>query len=115
MDYKNREFKGPENLSKLRSVRKSYLRNITNAENEVLQLISNIDPKNKNQKLKLIPKKNILSENIEKVKILDENIIDLINGEAMEMEFDESLARNNNFHELFLKIDACLRTFENEL
>ena len=37
----------PENLSKLRGIRKSYLRNITNVENEVLQLISNIEPKKK--------------------------------------------------------------------
>ena len=35
----------PENLSKLRGIRKSNLRNITNVENEVLQLISNIEPK----------------------------------------------------------------------
>ena len=36
----------PENLFK-RGIRKSYLRNITNVENEVLQLISNIEPKKK--------------------------------------------------------------------
>ena len=31
------------------------------------------------------------------------------------MELDESLARNDNFHELFVKIDMCLKTLENEL
>ena len=31
-----------------------------------------------------------LSEKIEKAKTLDENIIDLLNGEAMDMEPDES-------------------------
>ena len=38
----------PGNLSKLRGIRKSYFRNITNIENEVSQLISNSDPKNEN-------------------------------------------------------------------
>ena len=69
-----------ENLPKVRGIRKSYLRNIINVENEVLRLISNNDPKNENQKLKLLAKKNILLEKIEKVKTLDENIIDLLNG-----------------------------------
>ena len=105
----------PENLSILRGIRKSYLRNIANVENEVLQLISNIDPKNENQKLKLLAKKNSSSEKIEKGKTLDENVIDLLNGEAMQMELDESLARNDYFHELFIKIDMCLKTLENEL
>ena len=61
----------PENLSKLRGVRKSYLRNITNIENDILQLISNIDPKNENLKLKLLAKKNSLPEKNEQVKTLD--------------------------------------------
>ena len=105
----------PENLSILRGIRNSYLRNIANVENEVLQLISNIDPKNENQKLKLLAKKNSSSEKIEKGKTPDENVIDLLNGEAMQMELDESLARNDYFHELFIKIDMCLKTLENEL
>ena len=105
----------PKNLPKVRGIRKSYLRNVINVENEVLRLISNNDPKNENQKLKLLAKKNILLEKIEKVKTLDENIIDLLNGEAMEMELDESLARNDNFHWLFVKIDMYLKTLENGL
>ena len=104
----------PENLSKLRGIRKSNLRNITNVENKVLQLISNIEPK-KNQTLKLLAKKNILLKKIEKVKTIDENIIDLLHEEVMEMELDEYLARNENFHELFVKIDLCLETLENDL
>ena len=104
----------PENLSK-RGIRKSYLRNITNVENEVLQLISNIEPKKENQTLKLLAKKNILLKKIKKVKTIDENIIDLLHEEVMEMELDEYLPRNDNFHELFIKIDMCLETWENEL
>ena len=104
----------PENLSKLRGIRKSYLRNITNVENEVLQLIPNIEPK-KNQTSKLLAKKNILLKKIEKVKTIDENIIDLLHEEVMEMELDEYLARNENFHELFVKIDLYLETLENDL
>ena len=102
----------PKNLPKVRGIRKSYLRNVINVENEVLRLISNNDPKNENQKLKVLAKKNILLEKIEKVKTLDENIIDLLNGEAMEMELDESLARNDNFHGLFVKIDMCLKLWK---
>ena len=52
---------------------------------------------------------------IEKVKTIDENIIDLLHEKVMEMELDEYLARNDNFHELFVKIDMCLETLENEL
>ena len=69
----------------------------------------------KNQTLKLLAKKNILLKKIEKVKTIDENIIDLLHEEVMEMELDEYLARNDNFHELLVKIDMCLETLENEL
>ena len=69
----------------------------------------------KNQTLKLLAKKNILLKKIEKVKTIDENIIDLLHEEVMEMELDEYLARNENFHELFVKIGLCLETLENDL
>ena len=69
----------------------------------------------KNQTLKLLAKKNILLKKIEKVKTIDENIIDLLHEKVMEMELDEYLARNENFHELFVKIDLCLETLENDL
>ena len=69
----------------------------------------------KNQTSKLLAKKNILLKKIEKVKTIDENIIDLLHEEVMEMELDEYLARNENFHELFVKIDLCLETLENDL
>ena len=52
----------PENLSKFCGIRESYLRNITNVENEILQVISNFDAKNENLKLKLLAKKDSLSE-----------------------------------------------------
>ena len=69
----------------------------------------------KNQTLKLLAKKNILLKKIKKVKTIDENIINLLHEEVMEMELDEYLARNDNFHELLVKIDMCLETLENEL
>ena len=69
----------------------------------------------KNQTLKLLAKKNILLKKNEKLKTIDENIIDLLHEEVMEMELDEYLARNENFHELFVKIDLCLETLENDL
>ena len=69
----------------------------------------------KNQTSKLLAKKNILLKKIEKVKTIDENIIDLLHEKVMEMELDEYLARNDNFHELFVKIDMCLETLKNEL
>ena len=58
----------PENLSKFCGIRESYLRNITNAENEILQVISNFDSKNENLKLKLLAKKISLSEKKWKIK-----------------------------------------------
>ena len=54
-----------EMLSKLRGIRKSYLRNISNVEIEISELISNIDVNDDNQKTKLIAKKNSLLEKIE--------------------------------------------------
>ena len=33
----------------------------------------------------------------------------------MEAKLDETLARNDNFPELFVKIDMCFKTLENEL
>ena len=52
----------PENLSKFCGIRESFLGNITNVENDILQVISNFDAKNENLKLKLLAKKNSLSE-----------------------------------------------------
>ena len=62
----------------------------------------------------LVAQKKSLPKNIEKMKSLDEIITYLLNEEAMEMELDESLERNGKFPELFIKVDMCLKTLENE-
>ena len=51
--------------------------------------ISNIDPKNKNNKLNLVVKKNSSSEKMKKVKTLEEYISDLLNGGAMKRNFSK--------------------------
>ena len=45
-----------------------------------------------------------LSDKIEKAKSLDENIIDLLKGKAMDMELDESLARSKISRSFLLKL-----------
>ena len=93
-----------EEITKIWGIRKIYLRNISNPEQSILSIISNYSS-NQENKITLQSNKNSLSEKIEKVKQLDERILDNLKDEELENELEQILDHNDNFHQLFVKID----------
>ena len=92
-------------ISKLRGIRKSYLRNISNQEKEILYLTESYLTENE---IKLKSHKNSLLEKIEKVKQLDDSIIENLSETELETELDTILNRSDKLHELLVHIDTCL-------
>ena len=94
-----------EELTKLRGIRQSYLRNISNQNELILTVISAYTS---DDEIQLKAKKNSLLEKIEKVKQLDTEIIKLLKNDAIESELDAILSRSDDLHEILVKIDTCL-------
>ena len=84
-------------LTRFRGTRKTYLRNISNQERHILDLIQ-----------KPIASKNSLLEKFEKVKILNENILEHLTGGEFEKELEENLDKTDQIHEILAKVDYVL-------
>ena len=86
-----------EEITKIWGIRKINLRNISNPEQSILSIISNYSSNQENE-ITLKSNKNSLSEKIEKVKQLDERILDNLKDEELENELEQMLDHNDSFH-----------------
>ena len=91
-----------EDIARIWGTRTTYLSSNSNQENHILDIISNYSANQQNE-LNLKAKKNCFTEKIEKVKELDIKILD-----SLKTELDQILEYNDEFHEIFVKINSCL-------
>ena len=85
-------------LTRFRGTRKTYLRNISNQERHILDLIQK--PIDEKTETSLTASKNSLLEKFEKVKILNENILEHLTGGEFEKELEENLDKTDQIHEI---------------
>ena len=93
-------------LTRFRGTRKTYLRNISNQERHILDLIQK--PIDEKTETSLTASKNSLLEKFEKVKILNENILEHLTGGEFEKELEENLDKTDQIHEILAKVDYVL-------
>ena len=84
-----------EDLSGLRGTRKVYLRTITNTEKEILDLTRDFDPHNEDSVVKLTAFKHSFHEEFNKIKELDDKILNVLKPEEKENELEEIIYRND--------------------
>ena len=97
-------------LSRLKGSKLVYLRHMKNMERSILDEIGTFSCENEEQIRKLTGlKKNGLLEKIDKVKEIDQKILDILPQEESEKELEDILVLKDLNFELLAKIDRCLK------
>ena len=76
-------------LQKLRRTRKVYLRAANNTERQIIDITDSFDPSNETLVIQLTALKNSYQEKFNKIKELDNEIINLLKPEESEKELEE--------------------------
>ena len=95
-------------LQKLRGTRKVYLRAANNTERQITDITNSFNPSNKTLVIQLTVLKNSHQEKFNKIKELDNEIINLLKPEESEKELEEIIPKENSFSLLFAKLDRAL-------
>ena len=98
---------GSNLLTRLKGSERVYLRHMKNMERIILDEIGTLSCKNEEHISKLTGLKNGLSGKIDKVKEIDQKILDILPQDESEKE-DILVLEDLNF-ELLAKIDRCLK------
>ena len=96
-------------LTRLKGSNRVYLRRMKNMERSILDEIGPFSCKNEKQITKLTGLKNGLLEKIDKVKEIDQKILDILPQEESEKELEDILVLEDLNFELLAKIDGCLK------
>ena len=96
-------------LTRLKGSKRVYLRHMKNMERSILDEIGTFSCKNEKQITKLTGLKNGLLEKIDKVKEIDQKILDILTQGESEKELEDILVLEEVNFELLAKIDRCLK------
>ena len=96
-------------LTRLKGSKQVYLRYMENMEWSILDEIGTFSCENEEQISRLTGLKNGLLEKIDKVKKIDQKILDILPQEESEKELEDILVLEDINFELLTKIDRCLK------
>ena len=96
-------------LTRLKGSKRVYLRHMKNMERSILDEIGTFSCENEEQTIKLTGLKNGLLEKIDKVKEIDQKILDILPQEESEKKLEDILVLEDLNFELLAKIDRCLK------
>ena len=96
-------------LTRLKGSKQVYLRHMKNMERNILDEIGAFSCENEGQITKLTGLDKELLEKIDKVKEIDQKILDILPQEKPEKELEDILVLEDLNFELFAKIDKCLK------
>ena len=96
-------------LTRLKGSKQVYLRHMKNMERNILDEIGAFSCENEEQITKLTGLDKELLEKIDKVKEIDQKILDILPQEKPEKELEDILVLEDLNFELFAKIDKCLK------
>ena len=95
-------------LQKVRGTRKVYLRAAYSKERQITYITDSFEPNNETLVIQLTALKNNYQEKFNKIKELDNEIINLLKPEESEKELEEIIPREDNFLLIFAKLDRAL-------
>ena len=96
-------------LTRLKGSKRVYLRHMKNMKRSILDEIGTFSCENEKQISKLTGLKNGLLEKIDKVKEIDQKILDILTQGESEKELEDILVLEEVNFELLAKIDRCLK------
>ena len=97
-----------EALTRLRGTRAVYLRHTKNLERSILDKIGTFSCENEDQISELQGLRNGFSGKLEKIKELDEKLLELLPQKDSESELEDILMREDSNFKIIAKIDRCL-------
>ena len=97
-----------EALTRLRGTRAVYLRHTNNLERSILDKIVTFSCENEDQISELQGLRSGFSEKPEKIKELDEKLLELLPQKDSESEIEVIVMRENSNFKIIAKIDRCL-------
>ena len=92
----------------LRGTGNVYRRTITNNEKEILNLTRDFDPHSEDSVIKLTAFKHSFHEKFNKIKELDDKILNLLKPEEKENEIEKIMYRDDNIMFTIAKLDRNL-------
>ena len=95
-------------LQKVMGTRKVYLRAAYSKERQITYITDSFEPNNETLVIQLTALKNNYQEKFNKIKELDNEIINLLKPEESEKELEEIIPREDNFLLIFAKLDRTL-------
>ena len=95
-------------LQRLRGTHTVYLRAANNTEMQITDITDSFDLSNETLIIQLTALKNSYQEKFNKIKELDNEIINLLKPEESEKELEEIIPREDNFLLIFAKLDRAL-------
>ena len=97
-----------EALTRLRGARAAYLRHTKNLERSILDKIGTFSCENEDQISELQGLRNGFSGKLEKIKELDEKLLELLPQKDSESELEDILMCEDSNFKVIAKIDRCL-------
>ena len=89
-----------EFLARHKGTRNVYLRNISNSEREVLDIISNFEVTDESHITKLLSTRNSINDKLREVRELDDTILSILEQEDAEQELETVLSRDDRIQDL---------------
>ena len=97
-----------ENLTKMKGKRNVYRRHLDNLIGELTVLLEDINIKDEHDLIKLTTINNNIKTKTTCVKVLDEDILNLLQQDEMETELEEILKRDDDLETYLVRVERLL-------
>ena len=94
-----------EALGRHRGTRQVYIRHVSNAEREILDILQNFEPENEESVIVLESLRDGLTEKLAKIKAIDDSILVLI----YQKELDDMISREDKVRLTLTKLERNLK------
>ena len=92
-----------------RGTRQIYIRHVSNAEREILDILQNFEPENEESVIVLESLRDGLTEKLAKIKAIDDSILALIYQKESEKELDDMISRDDKVRLTLTKLERNLK------
>ena len=101
-----------EVLGRHRGTRQVYIRHVSNAEREILDILQNFEPKNEESVTILELLRGGVTDKLVKIKAIDYSILALLDQKESEKELDNIITRDDKLRLTLTKLERNLKKFD---
>ena len=94
-----------EALGRHRRTRHVYMRHVSNAEREILDILQNFEPQNEESVTVLESLRDGLTDKLVKIKAIDDSVLVLLDQKESEKKLDDIIARDDKLRLTLWKLE----------